>query len=65
MKNRVYLSKIPEIYYIDNFVKDKEIDYIINESKAKLTKANVSHPRIMQMLQSGIVINITLILAGH
>ena len=42
MKNRVYLSKIPEIYYIDNFLKDKEIDYIINESKAKLKKANVS-----------------------
>ena len=42
MKNRVYISDIPGIYYIDNFVKDKEIDYIINESKDKLKKANVS-----------------------
>ena len=42
MENRVYISDIPGIYYIDNFVKDKEIEYIINESKDKLKKANVS-----------------------
>jgi len=42
MKTRIYLSKIPEIYYIDNFLKDKEIDYIVNESKDKLKKAQVS-----------------------
>ena len=42
MKNRVYISDIPGIYYIDNFVKEKEINYIINESKDKLKKAHVS-----------------------
>ena len=42
MKDRVFLSKTPEIYYIDNFVKPKEIEYIINASKNKLKKANVS-----------------------
>ena len=42
MKNRVYISDIPGIYYIDNFVKDNEIDYIINKSKDKLKKAQVS-----------------------
>ena len=43
MKNRVYLSKTPEIFYIDNFITNKEIDYIINISKDKLKKANVSY----------------------
>jgi prolyl 4-hydroxylase len=42
MENRVYISDIPGIYYIDNFVKEKEINYIINESKDKLKKAHVS-----------------------
>ena len=37
------ISKIPLIYYIDNFVKDKEIDFIINSSKNNLKKADVSY----------------------
>ena len=43
MKNRVYLSKTPEIFYIDKFITNKEIEYIINASKGKLNKANVSY----------------------
>jgi len=43
MSKKVILSKTPLIYYIDNFVKDKEIDFIINSSKDKLKKAHVSY----------------------
>ena len=43
MSKKIILSKTPLIYYIDNFVKDKEIDFIINASKDKLKKANVSY----------------------
>ena len=42
MKNRVYLSKTPEIFYIDKFITNKEIEYIIDVSKDNLKKANVS-----------------------
>ena len=42
MKERVYLSKNPEIYYIDNFLQKKEIDYIISNAKNNLKKAKVS-----------------------
>ena len=41
--SKVILSKTPLIYYIDNFVKDKEINFIINSSKDKLKKAHVSY----------------------
>lgn len=41
-KERVYISKRPEIYYIDKFITNKEIEYIIGEAKNKLKKANVS-----------------------
>ena len=41
MKNRVYLSNTPEIFYIDKFVTNKEIEHIIDVSKDKLKKANV------------------------
>jgi prolyl 4-hydroxylase len=43
MSKKVILSKTPLIYYIDNFVKDREIDFIINSSKDKLKKAHVSY----------------------
>ena len=36
MKNRVYISDIPGIYYIDNFVKDKDIDLKAKPKKEKL-----------------------------
>ena len=42
MSKKVFISKIPEIYYIDNFVKNQEIEYIINASKDKLKNAKVS-----------------------
>lgn len=42
MKNRVYLSNTPEIYYIDKFITNREIEYIISEAKDKLKKAKVS-----------------------
>ena len=42
MKNRVYLSKTPEIFYIDKFITNKEVEHIIDVSKNNLKKANVS-----------------------
>ena len=43
MSKKVILSKTPLIYYIDNFVKNQEIEFIINASKDKLKKAHVSY----------------------
>ena len=43
MSKKVILSKTPLIYYIDNFVKKQEIEFIINASKDKLKKAHVSY----------------------
>ncbi len=43
MKKRIYLSSTPEIYYIDNFLQKKEIDYIISTAKNNLKKAKVSY----------------------